>query len=124
MAAYQVRAAPSPTEKRGVVLTVSGVFFFGGGVSLFVLRWTQRPSAPQTPARSPRLPIAAPALELGFLSSSLPSRSAFQPLSSASFIPFPILGGDMFFFSISCSLSWDGGSSLQPSEVSLGFFFF
>lgn len=76
------------------------------------------------PCAKPSAPHRCPGPRAG-LSQLFPALS--QCVSAAliaSFIPFLILGGDMFLFSISCSLSWDGGSSLQPSEVSLGFFFY
>lgn len=99
--------------------------------AIFCFETDAEMSLPCTPARAlcatdpcakPSAPHRCPGPRAG-LSQLFPALS--QCVSAAliaSFVPFPSLGGDMFLFSISCSLSWDGGSSLQPSEVSLGFF--
>lgn len=72
---------------------------------------------PSTPPLLPR------PLSWGFLSSSLPSRSAFQPLSSPRLSPSPSSLVTCFSFPSLAACPKTGGSSLQPSEVSLGFFY-
>lgn len=114
-----------------MILRVRAGGFSLGGVSLFLFETDAELSLPRTPAwalcatapcAKPSAPRRCPGPRAG-LSQLFPALS--QCVSAtliASSIPFPILSGDIFLFSISCSLSQDGGSSLQPSEVSLGFF--
>lgn len=108
------------------------LFFFFWGCFTFCFETDAEMSLPSTPAwdlcttdpcAKPSAPPLLPRLlSWGFLSSALPSRSAFQPLLSPRLSPSPSSLVTCFSFPSLAACPKTGEAPCQPSEVSLGFF--
>lgn len=114
-------SGPISCQKCGVLLGLAGVFFWGGVYFTFCFEMAAEMSLPCLTAPPPALakplaarrcpsPRAGPAQPFPALSQHVSA----APVASfvASFVPFPILAGNVFLLSLSCSLSRDGGKLL------------